>query len=72
MGRLSGLSYREVARRLSILGFVLYRQAKGSHEIWKHSVDGRYLTLPRHQTIKEGTLKAVLKQAGITVDEFLQ
>jgi predicted RNA binding protein YcfA (HicA-like mRNA interferase family) len=72
MGRLSGFSYRDVSRKLIILGFVLHRQAKGSHEIWKHSEDVRYLTLPHHQTLKEGTLKAVLKQANVSVEAFLK
>jgi predicted RNA binding protein YcfA (HicA-like mRNA interferase family) len=36
MGRLGGFSYREVARKLAALGFSIHRQAKGSHEIWKH------------------------------------
>jgi predicted RNA binding protein YcfA (HicA-like mRNA interferase family) len=28
------------------------------------------LTVPRHRTLKIGTLSAILKQAGITVDEL--
>ncbi len=72
MGRLSGFSYRDVSHKLDVLGFVLHRQAKGSHEIWKHREDGRYLTVSHHQTLKEGTLKAILKQANVSIDEFLK
>jgi len=34
MGRLSGFHYRDVIKRLKVLGFVFDRQAAGSHEIW--------------------------------------
>jgi predicted RNA binding protein YcfA (HicA-like mRNA interferase family) len=40
MGRLAGFGYFEVARRLRRLGFEFDRQAKGSHEIWRHTRDG--------------------------------
>ncbi len=71
MGRLGGFSYREVADKLAALGFSIHRQAKGSHEIWKHQ-DGRYVTLPNHKVIKEGTLRTILKQAMISPEEFLK
>jgi hypothetical protein len=58
MGRLGGFSYREVARKLAVLGFSIQRQAKGSHEIWKHQ-DGRYA--PRLYAIRD--LWAVLFQS---------
>jgi predicted RNA binding protein YcfA (HicA-like mRNA interferase family) len=34
--------------------------------------DGRYVTVPRHDPIKEGTLKAILDQAKISKEEFLR
>jgi len=48
MGRLSGFSYREVARRLRACGFVFDRPGPGSHEIWRHPVTRRKVTLPHH------------------------
>ena len=73
MGRLGGFRYRDVARRLRRLGFAFDRQAAGSHEIWHNTVTGRYTTLPNHPgDLPEGTLRAILKQAGVGVDEFLQ
>ncbi len=72
MGRLAGFTYREVAKRLRKLGFVFDRQAKGSHEIWLNPNSRARTTLPNHAgDIPEGTLKAILKQAGIDVDIFL-
>jgi len=46
MSRLAGFTYREVARKLRIFGFVFDRQGPGSHEIWRHEVTGRKVTIP--------------------------
>ena len=72
MGRLSGFKYREVAKRLKTFGFKFLREAKGSHEIWYSSDKDIYTTIPRHtRDMFEGTLRSILKQADIDVDEFL-
>jgi predicted RNA binding protein YcfA (HicA-like mRNA interferase family) len=60
-----------VIKKLKKAGFSFYRQAAGSHEIWFNSLTGRYTTIPNHPgDIPEGTLAAILRQAGISVDEF--
>jgi predicted RNA binding protein YcfA (HicA-like mRNA interferase family) len=72
MGRLAGFNYREVAGRLRAFGFAFDRQGPGSHEVWRHSASGRKVTLPHHaRDMAEGTLRAVLREAGISVDDFL-
>ncbi|MCY4660105.1 MAG: type II toxin-antitoxin system HicA family toxin [Acidobacteria bacterium] len=72
MGRLAGFRYREVARRLRRLGYRFDRPGAGSHEVWRHAVTGCKVTLPRHSgDMAEGTLRAVLREAGIEVDDFL-
>jgi predicted RNA binding protein YcfA (HicA-like mRNA interferase family) len=72
MGRLAGFRYREVARKLKACGFEFDRQAAGSHEIWFSSSRNRYTTIPNHPgDMPEGTLRAILKQAGIDPDDFL-
>lgn len=73
MGRLAGFRYREVVRRLRDFGFGFLRQAAGSHEIWFHPLTRRYTTVPHHPgDIPEGTLRAILRQAGISPEEFLE
>lgn len=73
MGRLSGFLYREIIRRLKQFGFSFDRQAAGSHEIWCCEAKNRYTTIPNHSgDMPEGTLRAILQQAGISPDEFLQ
>lgn len=73
MGRLAGFRYREVVKRLRSLGMQFDRQARGSHEIWFNAVTGRYTTIPNHPgDMPEGTLRAILRQAGIAPEEFLR
>ena len=72
MGRLAGFKYRKIIKRLKRLGFEFDRQAAGSHEIWYNPVTDRYTTIPNHAgDMPEGTLRAILKQASITPDVFL-
>ncbi len=73
MGRLAGFTYTEVARKLRAIGFRFDRQARGSHEIWRHRETGRKTTVVHHRrAISEGTLRAILRTADIDVDEFLR
>jgi predicted RNA binding protein YcfA (HicA-like mRNA interferase family) len=73
MGRLSGFRYREVARRLRTFGYRFDRAGAGSHEIWRHAETGRKVTIPHHASdMAEGTLRAILREAGINVNDFLR
>ena len=72
MGRLSGFRYRDIVRILKAFGFEFHRQAAGSHEIWFNPAPNLYTTIPNHSgDMPEGTLRAILKQAGIEPDDFL-
>jgi len=73
MGRLSGFRYREVVKCLKVFGFAFDRQAAGSHEIWYNGETDRYVTVPNHPgDMPEGTLRAILKQAGVETEDFLR
>lgn len=72
MGRLSGFKYRDVAQRLRHFGYAFDRPGPGSHEVWRHAQTGRKVTVPRHtRDMAEGTLRAILREAQIDVDDFL-
>jgi predicted RNA binding protein YcfA (HicA-like mRNA interferase family) len=72
MGRLAGYSYREIVKRLKYFGFEFHRQAAGSHEIWHCPLSLRYTTIPNHTgDMPEGTLRAILKQADISAEDFI-
>ena len=67
------LPYREVARRLTAAGFIETTQ-QGSHvKFVRENDDGqRTAIVPRHREVAVGTLRSVLRQAGLTPDEFDQ
>lgn len=72
MGRLGGFTYRHIVKKLKKFGFIFQRQAAGSHEIWYNPDTNRYTTIPNHPgDLPEGTLRAILNQAGIKADDFL-
>ncbi len=72
MGRLSGFAYREVVKKLKLFGFTFYRQAAGSHEIWFNETTKKVTTIPHHSgDIPEGTLRVIIKRAGISPEDFL-
>ena len=73
MGRLAGFRYREIVKRLKAFGFTFDRQATGSHEIWYNVVTDRYTTVQNHRgDMPEGTLRAILREAGIPPNDFLK
>lgn len=63
------VSGADAVRALQKLGFVVIRQ-KGSHAIMRRGSIG--CVVPQHRELKVGTLSGVLKQAGVTADEFMQ
>jgi len=64
------ISGREVVVALSKLGYERDRQ-KGSHIVLRQvAYPHRRLVVPDHKEIAKGTLRAIIKQAGLTVEEF--
>lgn len=63
-------SWCDVIKVRQHFGFQVHRQ-KGSH-IHLMNMDGKYVTVPRHDPIKEPTLKSILDQAGISKEDFLK
>ena len=52
---------------------VLPSTGRAPEVTWRHKKTGRKVTLPRHTgDMSEGTLRAVLREAGIGVDDFLK
>ncbi len=67
MPKLPSVSGAEAVKALNRLGFVFLRQ-KGSHAILRRGSQG--CVVPMHREINQGTLRGVLKQAGVTDKEF--
>ena len=73
MGRLVGFSADEVIRKLRRASLVFDRQAKGSHEIWWSPQTRLRTTMPHHcDNLPEGTLRAVLRQVRLSMEELLK
>jgi predicted RNA binding protein YcfA (HicA-like mRNA interferase family) len=73
MEKLSGFSPDEIAQRLKRLGFEFDRLAKNCHEIWYNSNTNRYTTIPYFSgNMPAATLREILKQAGVSPEEFLK
>lgn len=72
MTRLPAVTARETIRALERAGFVVSRQS-GSHCRLVHPGDPeRKVTVPVHAgDLKRGTLRAIVAQAGMTVEEFV-
>jgi predicted RNA binding protein YcfA (HicA-like mRNA interferase family) len=73
MSKVPSLNYDQVIKALQRDGWVIVRQ-RGSHiRIQKH-IDEELLkiTIPAHKPIKRSTLSHILKQARISVDDFIQ
>lgn len=68
MSLLSGISGRECRRALEKAGFVFMRQ-NGSHMMMRRG--GTTISVPDHREIKPGTLRAIIRQTDLTVEEFL-
>lgn len=58
-------------RALPKAGFVVKRQ-KGSHVMLRRSDPFAQLVVPEHKQLDRGTLRAILRQAGLGVDEFVR
>ena len=71
MTKLPVISGREIVKVLRKIGYVIDHQ-KGSHIILRNvNSPYRRLTVPDHGEIAKGTLRAIIRQAGLTVEEFM-
>ncbi|MBI4575304.1 MAG: type II toxin-antitoxin system HicA family toxin [Planctomycetes bacterium] len=70
MTSLRQVSGREAVQALSRFGYVLDHQ-RGSHMVLRgHQPPHRRLVVPDHKELAKGTLRALIRQAGLTVAEF--
>ncbi len=70
MSHLPRVSGREVVKALKQIGYAFHHQ-RGSHIILRQVLaPQRRLTIPDHREVAKGTLRAIIRQAGLTVEEF--
>jgi len=69
LSKLPLLSWRDVIKALTRVGFRVVRQ-RGSHLILVK--EEKIVPVPKHKVIKRGLLQAIIVEAGLTREEFLQ
>lgn len=66
------ISAKDALRALAKKDYAIDHQT-GSHIIVRQSIPpNRRLTVPNHSEIAKGTLRAILRQAAMTIEEFLE
>ena len=70
MPKLPRISGDEAAKVFGRLGFHIARQ-RGSHIILVKDGEIATLSVPDHREVAKGTLRSLIRAAGLTVDEFV-
>ncbi len=70
MSKLPAISGKQCVEILEKIGFAVYRQ-RGSHITLIRDEPQCQVTVPNHKTIAKGTLRSIIRQVELTVDEFV-
>ena len=70
MGKLSNVSGKEAAKAFERAGWISMGRV-GSHLVMVKPGVRVNLSVPQHKELSVGTLRALIRNAGLTVDEFL-
>jgi predicted RNA binding protein YcfA (HicA-like mRNA interferase family) len=71
MSKLPVVSGRECIKALEKAGFYFKRQ-EGSHIVMRRDDPFSQVVVPDHKELDRGTLRAIIKQAGLSVNEFMK
>jgi predicted RNA binding protein YcfA (HicA-like mRNA interferase family) len=72
MTKLPVVSGKQVIKALGKTGFYIHHQ-KGSHVTFrKEEYHQVRVVVPIHEVVKKGTLRIIIKDAGLTVEEFVE
>ena len=69
MSKLPVASGAECVKALGKVGFIFFRQ-RGSHITMVRKSPPSQTTIPNHKELDRGMLRAIIRQAGLTVEEF--
>ncbi|TAL36632.1 MAG: type II toxin-antitoxin system HicA family toxin [Spirochaetes bacterium] len=70
MSGLPRISGRDCVKALEKAGFYFKRQ-HGSHIILRRNDPFTQVVVPDHKELDRGTLRSIIRQAGLSIDEFL-
>ena len=71
MGRLGNISGKEAVKAFAKAGWQTVGQV-GSHLVMTKSGQPANLSIPQHKELSTGTLRALIRAAAMSVDEFLE
>lgn len=71
MSKIPNISGNECVSALLKVGFYLKRQ-KGSHIILRKDNPFSQLVVPDHKTLDRGTLRAIIRQSGLSIEDFMK
>ena len=71
MSGLPQISGRDCVKALGKAGFYVKRQ-QGSHIILRRDEPFAQVVVPDHKNLDRGTLRAIIRQAGLNIDVFLE
>jgi predicted RNA binding protein YcfA (HicA-like mRNA interferase family) len=69
MRKLPVVSGQDCVKALEKIGFYFKRQ-EGSHIVLRRDDPFSQVIVPNHRELDRGTLRAIIRQAGMSVDEF--
>jgi predicted RNA binding protein YcfA (HicA-like mRNA interferase family) len=71
MGKLGNISGKQAAKAFGSAGWEVIGQV-GSHLVLSKPSQRANLSIPQHKELSVGTLRSLIRAAGMTVDEFLE
>lgn len=69
MSKLPIISGKDCVKVLEKIGFTIKRQ-EGSHIVMRRDNPFNQLVVPNHKTLDRGTLRAIIRQADLSVSDF--
>ena len=70
MSKLPSISGRDCIKALQKIGFYKKRQ-ESSHIIMRQDDPFAQVVVPNHQELAKGTLRAIIRDADLSIDEFI-
>jgi len=70
MSKLPVISGKDCVKSFNKVGFTFKHQT-GSHMVLKNQSSNLMVVIPDHKELDRGTLRAIIRQAGLSLDQFV-
>jgi predicted RNA binding protein YcfA (HicA-like mRNA interferase family) len=72
MAKLPRVSGQECLDALTKVGFYFVRRSRGTHLYVRRDKPFVQVAIPDHKELPPGTLRRIIREAGLTIDEFVE